>query len=353
MPFVAKSAMPRQPSPAAKHPVLDEAAAGGWTLLTAPPGYLLSEGLAAALDRQGRQVAWARLGPEDQDPGMLLASLIAAVQHLVPGFGTATLEVMRARPGPVVGWPLIFSRLADELADSLPANGALVLEHLHHLDDTRPTLTLLGRHLLPALPERVTFLATGHRELPAAALPALMVHRRARDLAVPAAAASALLEQSGTGLPGDEAAQVATLCQGQAGTLEAAASACTVLGPRIVRQGIARATVAADLLAFLTDNWLATIGLDALRALSLTLKLEYGHSTLIGAALGAAPPAGPWLQTLSDGWSRIRTLWRAPLRSALAPRSLPPGDVLHRAADRLLAMGAAERAIPLYLGLGD
>ncbi len=48
MPFIAKSAMPCDPDPAAEHQVFDEAARGGHTLFTAPPGYLVSEGLSAA-----------------------------------------------------------------------------------------------------------------------------------------------------------------------------------------------------------------------------------------------------------------------------------------------------------------
>ena len=87
MPFTAKSAAPVAPAPAARHWTFDRAALGGLTSFVAPPGYLLSEGLFEALQRQGRPVIWVRLGPEDRDPGTFLRSLVAAVQRHHPGFG--------------------------------------------------------------------------------------------------------------------------------------------------------------------------------------------------------------------------------------------------------------------------
>lgn len=138
MPFIAKSAAPRGSNSAAAHWTFDRAAAGGLTLFTAPPGYL--EGLSDALRRQGRQMHWIRLGPEDSDPGTLLLSVLAAVQHQHPGFGLSTLELIRRQPGPVMGWPPLFGRLAAELAEVMPGPAALVFEHVHFLG--RPTVRL-------------------------------------------------------------------------------------------------------------------------------------------------------------------------------------------------------------------
>ena len=77
MAFIAKSAAPVAPAPAARHWTFDRAALGGLTSFVAPPGYLLSEGLFEALQRQGRPVIWVRLGPEDRDPGTFLRTLAA------------------------------------------------------------------------------------------------------------------------------------------------------------------------------------------------------------------------------------------------------------------------------------
>jgi ATP/maltotriose-dependent transcriptional regulator MalT len=82
MPFDAKSAIPCDSDPLAEQPILDDAADGGVTLLTAPAGYVRTEGLAAVFQRRRRPVAWTRLGPEDGDPGVFLASLITAARHV-------------------------------------------------------------------------------------------------------------------------------------------------------------------------------------------------------------------------------------------------------------------------------
>ena len=109
-----------------------------------------------------------------------------------------------------------------------------------------------------------------------------------------------------------------------------------------------------DFLEFLAQAWLATMDLDGRRALTLALRLGYIHSALATAVLGVGRlPLGPWLQPLVDGWLRVRTVWKAPLRSALVGRRLLGDDAIHRAADFLVELGAVEQAIPLYLQLKD
>jgi hypothetical protein len=98
MPFVATSAAPLEPHPDAAHPAFDRAAAGGLTLFTAPPGYLLAEALHAALQRHGRDVTWVRLEPTDGDPGALLSSVVAAVRQRRPGFGPRPWSACQASP---------------------------------------------------------------------------------------------------------------------------------------------------------------------------------------------------------------------------------------------------------------
>lgn len=354
MAFVGKSAAPCESNPTAGTSTVDEAALGGITLFAAQPGYLKTEELSAALTAQGRTVLWMRLGEEDRDPGMFLVSLIGAARRHRPGFGQGTFELMRRQPGPLVGWPPAFALLGEELGEALPATGALVLEHVHHLEDAYPTLQLLTQHLIPALPNGVACIITSHRQLPAAALPGPIVRRSVRDLRIPPAVAQADLKRAALGLSSEDTARAAALCQGQETALDAVRLACAALGPKIVQRGIARAASVQELVAFLAETWLAAVGPGARRALGLMLQLEYGHPTLTDAAMiGDAPPLGPWLQPLAGGWSRIRTEWKAPLRSLLAPKNLPPRETVRRAAEWLLEMDAAERAIPLYFKLGD
>ena len=64
--------------------------------------------------------------------------------------------------------------------------------------------------------------------------------------------------------------------------------------------------------------WLAAAGFDQRQALALAVDLEYSHPDFVQAALGGGTlSAGPWLQSLNDGWKRVRAVWQAPLRKAL------------------------------------
>lgn len=354
MPFIAKSAAPTASSPAAAHWTFDRAAADGFTLFTAPPGYLLAEGLSDALRRHGRHMHWIRLGPEDRDPGTLLLSILAAVQHWYPGTGLSTLALMRRRPGPVMGWPPLFGRLAAELAEAMARPAALVFEHGHHLGRAQPTLDLLGSAFLSALNPDTACILMSHEELPLGALPANLVRRSASDLRMSPGTVQRLLQQDAPALGREPTLRAAALCRGGTAALAGVWEASALLGVAVVERAVHRARRAQDLLANLASAWLQMIGSDAHRAVSLALRLEYSHPTLTGAALGETPlPVGPWFQQLAGGWSRVRTLWRDPLWSVLAPSRLPGSDVLHRAADYLVNRGASERAIPLYLELSD
>ena len=62
--------------------------------------------------------------------------------------GQATLKLMRARPGPVFGWPPLFAELARELHDGMAGRGALVLEDAHQAWAGGPTMSLVGTGLL-------------------------------------------------------------------------------------------------------------------------------------------------------------------------------------------------------------
>jgi DNA-binding SARP family transcriptional activator len=354
MPFIAKSAAPTASSPAAAHWTFDHAATGGLTLFTAPPGYLLVEGLSDALRRQGRQTHWIRLEPEDRDPGTLLLSILAAVQHRYPGIGLSTLKLMRRRPGPVMGWSPLFGRLAAELAEVMAPPAALVFEHTHHLSHAHHTLALLGSTFLPSLKLDTACILISHENLPLGALPANTVHRSIRDLRLSADAIQQLLQRNTTALGRESALRAAALCRGGVAALAGVCEASALLGVAVVERAVHHARRAQDLLASLANAWLQTIGTDARRAVSLALRLEYSHPTLTEVVLGGTQlPLGPWFQPLAGDWSRVRTIWRGPLWSELAPSRLPGADALHRAADYLADRGAAERAIPLYLELSD
>jgi len=324
MPFIAKSAVPVAPGPSARHWTFDRAALGGLSAFVAPPGYLLSEGLFEALQRQGRPVVWVRLGPEDRDPGTFLRTLVAAIQRHRPGFGWD--------PAPAAGeWPARFERLAAALALAAPAPASLVIEHAHHLGGAGD---LLGALLGPLLDEDRACILTSDRPLPAGTLPARGATVTADDLRLGPGAAGQLLGREAPRLPAAAARRVTSMCRGAVADLVAVCGAAAALGPALVERAVDQASGVEDLLAELAAEWLQATAPDGRRALALALEVGYSHPAMSAAVLGeaAAPPPGPWLQPLADGWSTVRTGWHDPLRAALAPgRPLGP-ETVHRVA---------------------
>jgi DNA-binding SARP family transcriptional activator len=352
MPFAAKSAMPCEPLLISACPAYDHAADGGLTLLSAPPGYLLGEDLAASLARHGRSTVWLRLGNEDRDPGTLLASLVDTMRYRNPALGNATAALMRREPGPVAGWQRLFECVAAELGTI--TTGALVLEHIHHLDQSPATLALLGTSLLPQLPPSMPRILTSHRDPPPAALPPGVTRWSAHDLRIDDATALERIAHEEPSLNDRAMRRAATLCQGRAAALAALHATFAPLGARFVEGILLRAKNLHGLLGALGKEWLEMLDPTAQRALGLGLRLGYVHPALLDAAFGSSRlPPGPWLQALADGWWRIRTEWSASLRVALGRRNVPSRTALHRAAEYLVAEGAIEQAVSLHLELGD
>jgi DNA-binding SARP family transcriptional activator len=354
MPFAAKSAAPRADPSAIRQPVLDRAAERGLTLFAAPRGYLLTESLAAALAEHERPTLWLRLGSEDGDPAAFLVALIAAAQPLCPGVGKITLERMRRHPGPTAGWPGLFASLGGELAEALPQRGALVLEHSHHLNHTRPTLGLVGAHLLPALPETVASILTADQSLPAGALPDGTTSIGVRELSMHPSAAQEFAIYPDLGLPVACIRRISELTDGRAVALAGLRTATATLGPALIQEAVERAADADELLARVARALLLLTDADQQQALALALRLGYSHARLLDATLGRAVlPAGPWIQALEGDWARARAIWHAPLRAALRAGATPSCETLRHAADYLAEQGAIERAVPLYLELGE
>jgi DNA-binding SARP family transcriptional activator len=354
MPFAAKSAAPLGGFQGVQHPVLAQASEERLTLFTAPAGYLLTDSLSATMAERDRPVMWLRLGPEDRDPGTFLLSLIESARRLRLDIGAATLEQMRRQPGPVMGWPPLFAWLARELAEALPASTAIVLENVHYLNGACPTLRLLGDYFLTALPASFTCILITPAPLPREALPVYTVQRSIRELRLDPPGVLALARHIQVDLSGLSLGRMIALTDGRAAGLAGLCAASAVLGCDAVRELVDGAANIEDLLTHLARAWLAISNADSLQALALTLRLEYSSPVLLQAVLGnKAPLTGPWLQSLADGWTRLRSLWAVPLSAALRVGPAPDKNLLHGAADYLASHEASERAVPLYLEMGE
>jgi DNA-binding SARP family transcriptional activator len=328
-----------------------DAARGGLTVVDAAE-CVASECLAAALAERGKKPLWLRLGPEDADPGVALASLVAVAERCRAGAGQVTLSWMRARPGPVYGWPPLFGVLADALADCVAGHGAVVIEDAPGMLAAGDTLSLIGTYVLAPL-ARVApcVLVSGHR-LPPAAF-GDRVPRRVRDPRTPAAAAERVLRRSAPALSGRSYARVASVAGGRPAVLAALLSLPDETDGG-VRSLLGRPTDWEDILTRVASVLLGEAAAGQRRALGIALATEYYHPAMATAVPGASGiPAGPWLQTLQDGWVRVPPCWQRALRAVLGSDASPPAQALSRAAGLLLRAGDEARAISLQLALGE
>jgi DNA-binding SARP family transcriptional activator len=350
MPFEARALVPSGDHPQAAHPAFDDAAEPELTLFDAADDSLPTEGLAAALVRKSRRPIWLRLGPQDRDPGTFLVSLATSAARF--GAANVTLELMRTKPGPVYGWPSLFARLGAEMGGRLSKGGALVLENVQHAWDRTATFTLLSTELLPALGRAVpcVLVACGS---PPHEPPDAWAWRSRDDFNLPLTTARQALDEIGWPSSRHAPEQVTALAARPA-VLAAIRAARSSAGPRALASVLERAHGEEDLLTQLAGVLLAATSEDGRRALALALWVEYTHPAMTSAVTGESRlPRGLWIQSLEDGWSRVRNNWRGPLCAALGQRFMPSRETLHKAADWLLQAGQGDEAISLYFTLGD
>jgi hypothetical protein len=290
--------------------------------------------------RKSRHPIWLRLGPQDRDPGTFLVSLATSAARF--GAANVTLELMRAKPGPVYGWPSLFARLGAEMGGRLSEGGALVLENVQHAWDRTATFTLLSSELLPALARAVpcVLVACGS---PPHGVPGAWVRRSRDDLSLPLTAARRALDEIGLPLSRRAPERVTALAARPTVLAAIRAAQCSA-GPRALASVLERAHGEEDLLTQLAGVLLTRTSEGGRRALGLALGVEYTHPAMTSAVTGESHlPQGPWIQPLEASWSRVRYNWRDPLRAALGQRSMPSRETLHMAADWLLQCGRGRR----------
>ncbi len=352
MPFVAKVLAPRAGDPVADCNVFADIGRSQSTVFEDPEGCLPTEQLAAVLRRTGQRPVWLRLGPEDRDPGSFLLSVITAARRFRPDTGEASLGLMQAQPGPVYGWPALFTRLGRELRGCLAGRGALIMEDPHDIWPRSATFPLASRYLLPVLaPVAPCVLVTARS--PAAVVPGGWVRLREPELRVPDAVTGKVLAECSPHLDIRLRDRALTVIGGRQPVITGLQAVCARTGEDAVAPLLKHARNWERLLARIAATLLRHTDDEGRTGLGLALRTEYAHPAITAAVAGASLPDGPWLQLLEDGWARIRPCWRRPLQLALGRYAAPGRDMLHRVADRLLTAGADEQAVALYLQFGD
>ncbi len=353
MPFVAKALVPRAGDPRTFPREFAGIGHGQSIVLEDPEACLPTEQIAAVLRRTGQRPIWLRLGPEDRDPGSFLLSAITAARRCHPGIGEASLALMQAQPGPVYGWPALFAHLGYELRECLADRGALILEDPHDIWSRSALFPLVRTQFLPVLAAVAPCVLVTRRSLGAGAL-GDWARLREPELRVPDAMTDQVLAECAPHLGTRLRERALAVIGGRQTVITGLQAVCAGTGEDAVAPLLMHARTPEQLLARIAGTLLRHTGDEGRSTLGLALRTEYAHPAFTGTALaGGSQPDGPWLQSLEDGWARIRPCWRRPLQAVLGRHAAPGSDVLHRAADRLLTLGADEQAVALYLQLGD
>ena len=350
----AKIGVPNSALVRVRQPSVERAAEGGITLFVSPSGYLCTDSLAALLAEQRKPVVWLHLGDEDKDPGAPLISLVMALRQLQPQIGDRTLERMRKQPGAAFGWAKLYAELSKEIAECMPQPFAIVFEQVQRLNHALPTLTILSQHFLSSLPAGTTVILTANEPVPGMDLPARTTVKGINDLRMDASSLRDLASRAHADLPERFLNALGDLTKMCAEVIQGAVAVSAQLGSAIVVDALARAASADDLLARLARVWLNCAAPDTQHALALLLHLNFARPELMHEVLGGhASLAGPWLQTLSNGWMHMRDVWRKPMHTALRAWGRPTDAELRNTAHYLAAHGWVGEAVPLYLSLGD
>jgi DNA-binding SARP family transcriptional activator len=352
--FLAKSAIPFSDLVFIKSDSIERSASFPFTYITGPPGYFSSGYLSRVLADKGRPKLWLCLGAEDGDPATLLLSLVHAGKRFDQHLGDGTLNQMQRYPGCIHGWAPLFERLAAEFADGLPRTCALVLENAHQLGETWFVLKLVVFHFLNRFAPSVTRVLTSHTGFSAPVIIRSANLISIRDLRIQGEDQLTSRANTERQLTKADLNRVIQLSQGRSEVMSGVLIACEQTENEQVRKILYQVKTQDQLLIQLGRNCLQTAEPEELQALAFALRLGYFHTELFKEIIGCVSlPAGPWLQPLSDGWYRLREVWRPALKNIL-PRYLgTQADVLCQAADLLAEMGAIEIAVPVYLQLRE
>jgi DNA-binding SARP family transcriptional activator len=352
--LAAKFAAPNESNMIFRWPALEQAADRLVTLFVSPPGYLYAGSLAEALKAKGKSLYWLRLGKEDRDPATFLLSLIEGVRRVLPDFGASTLARMQRNPGPLGGWPPLYSHLAEELSGSLPGSSAMIFEHAHLLSTSQPTLVALGTQLLAGLPASIPCVVLSHRKLPSESFPAHTIIKDTNGLRMDTLTGLSLAGHARGSLPVPLIHRVLALMDGRAVPLAGIASASQVLGSDFIQHLVARSRSGDQLLDHVVRAWLSAASAGELRSLSLALDLNYIHPEIAKAAFESpVMPSGPWLQPLNNDWQRIWCVWDSTLRSAMNLEPFSDPRMMKGVVEFMLAHDAKVNAVRLLMEMKD
>jgi LuxR family transcriptional regulator, maltose regulon positive regulatory protein len=330
--------------------------------IQAPPGYGKTTLLAQWAERDPRAFGWLTINRGDNDPGVLLRNLAAALDRIEP-LGPGMAETPDASGAAVVD--AVLPQLGSALASTaLPA--VLVLDDLHLLEN-RDCLDAVTR-LIDYLPVgfQLALASRGEPALPLARLRAegRVVEVGPDDLAMDSQEAGVLLEHGHVDADGVDVAELVRRTEGWPVALHFAALSLGSGRRRDAREAV----LASDdrfLVDYLQHELLSRLPERQLQFLTRCSVLERLSGPLCDAVL-ATTGSADLLESLSRSnllttpldrrrwWYRLHRLFRELLRSRLERQDPALAlELTRRAAGWCEANGLPEQAVEYAMAAGD
>ena len=120
--------------------LLDDLSAYPVTAVVAPAGAGKTALAADWLRHRGRRSAWLALDEADRDPAHFCVALISAVESLAPGALDRPRAAVHGPGGPADALRV----MTDDLELTEGDEAVLVVDDLHHVDDSEPTRSALA-----------------------------------------------------------------------------------------------------------------------------------------------------------------------------------------------------------------
>ena len=330
--------------------------------IQAPPGYGKTTLLAQWAERDPRAFGWLTINRGDNDPGILLHNLAAALDRIEP-LGPGMLKRPDAPRAAVVD--AVLPQLGSALASTaLPA--VLVLDNVHLLEN-RDCLDAVTR-LIDYLPagSQLALASRGEPPLPLARLRAegRVVEVGPEDLAMDSQEAGSLLEHDHVDADGVDLAELVRRTEGWPVALHFAALSLGT-GRRRAAREVAPASDDRFLVDYLQYELLSRLPARQLRFLTRCSVLERLSGPLCDTVL-ATTGSADLLESLSRSslpttpldrrrqWYRLHRLFPELLRSRLERQDpILAVELTRRAAGWCEDNGLPEQAVEYAIAAGD
>ena len=303
----AKTARPCSIVGEIQHPVYRSHFDSPIVLLQASPGCLHSESLAGVLQERQREVIWLRFGAEDRDPANCLLSLVGAFGRFEPQAVEAARLLIHREPGPLYGWPRLYSGLAAGVRSAIQSPVTLVLQNTHLLGSPLPSLRLLGEHFLPHLPGnlQVVLTATATLALHAPTRPTTWISEK--ELLLDEITARRFFQQAGIELSSRALQRLMHLTQGKAGALSCLRRICEQLGDVYLNEIILNKRHFSQAMLQYVQDSLESMDRASVEALSVLASLGYDHPDFRPTQSDhPVNPDGAWATSLEGGWLALQ-----------------------------------------------